>query len=91
MNYLMLDTSVWISLTQCPMEFEILRSLRTLIDLGRIVLVVSDMVKKEFDNNRANITGKVIKAYRSHIKNTRYLGELFSAQSALNKPLLDIE
>jgi hypothetical protein len=70
MNYLLLDTCVWLNLADWR-EAEVLNALLAMVTAKEITLVVPDLVLDEFTRNEESTLEKREKTAKSHIKSLR--------------------
>jgi len=88
MIYIYCDTCVLINLATDIKLYDVIVTLVKLSDERKIKIIVSDVVKKEMNNQKDTIVGKRISSYNGHLKNFKHLYELFSKE---NKEILKNE
>jgi hypothetical protein len=90
MNYLLLDTCIWLNLADWR-ESEVLAAIGELLAKKVITIILPDIVQTEFTRNEDDTLSKREKAAKSHIKQVRTWVELLESEEEQNhlKKLLE--
>lgn len=80
-DFLIIDTCVWINLAGQPNLFPLIESLKDILDLPNFTLVLPESVKVEFDRHRDEQFGIYKKRFKSHIQNMKEIIKLLPEET----------
>jgi len=79
-KYLLIDTSVWLTLAEDPTLTKVLGDLATILDQNLAQLLVPAITLDEFERNRSAIAGRAEKQFQSAASKARSVVQLLSAE-----------